>query len=590
MARSRRDSDSSIDVDEEGEEGEEGEEEQQVHCLFGDGVFPTLQSMLDHSLQAHQWDIPKICRQLGLDFYGVVNFVNYVRSEIRAGKTTVDIPSPEAFQDDKYLQPILADDVVLMSIDEILENGNRDGLERAPLQGTDVHDARMLQSRVAELEEDLQRAQSQFSGYRAAVKEVLDDRLEAQVASLQSLSFVDGSNEPSAEAAKKQESGTDNDASYFGSYNYAEVHEVMLKDTVRTDAYRDFIYSHPHIFRNKVVLDVGCGTGILAMMCATIGAKTVIAVDNSDILDRAAMNVVENGLDGVIKCVKGKIEEVVLPVEQVDIIISEWMGYCLLYEAMLDSVIWARDRYLAPHGLMVPSHITLHLAPICDPAYIAAHIHFWREVYEFSMSSMMLDICDDVQVQHLTASHVQCVKPACILTLNLHTVDLAALTFTREFSVTLQYDVNPLDGWAIWFDVFFLPDRSVPLAPDIQTVAEFRARRPVSTAFSTGPYGPETHWQQGELLINGEHRPLRAKRGQVLAGQISYRRPKPDSRELVIEMEWGVVVDPEPKPEPKPEPESEPAAGPGPGDDTSAAAGSMPPMLKRRRKQRWYMR
>ena len=51
------------------------------------------------------------------------------------------------------------------------------------------------------------------------------------------------------------------------------------------------------------------------------------------------------------RCLKGKIEEVTLPVKQVDIIISEWMGYCLLYEAMLDSVIWARDHYLAPDGL-----------------------------------------------------------------------------------------------------------------------------------------------------------------------------------------------------------------------------------------------
>lgn len=37
--------------------------------------------------------------------------------------------------------------------------------------------------------------------------------------------------------------------------------------------------------------------------------------------------------------------------EKVDIIVSEWMGYCLLYEAMLDSIVWARDRYLASDGL-----------------------------------------------------------------------------------------------------------------------------------------------------------------------------------------------------------------------------------------------
>lgn len=87
------------------------------------------------------------------------------------------------------------------------------------------------------------------------------------------------------------------------------------------------------------------------MFCAKAGAKKVIAVDNSKIIEKAWANVFENKLDGVITCVQGKIEEVQLPVKQVDIIVSEWMGYCLLYEAMLDSVLYARDRYLAPDGL-----------------------------------------------------------------------------------------------------------------------------------------------------------------------------------------------------------------------------------------------
>ena len=74
----------------------------------------------------------------------------------------------------------------------------------------------------------------------------------------------------------------------------------MLKDTVRTDAYRDFIYEHKQLFRDKVVLDVGCGTGILSMFCAKAGAKRVIAVDNSDIINKARENVFENGLGGVV--------------------------------------------------------------------------------------------------------------------------------------------------------------------------------------------------------------------------------------------------------------------------------------------------
>jgi len=50
----------------------------------------------------------------------------------------------------------------------------------------------------------------------------------------------------------------------------------------------------------------------------------------------------------VVKLVRGKVEEVELPdgVEKVDIIISEWMGYCLFYESMLKTVLFARDKWL----------------------------------------------------------------------------------------------------------------------------------------------------------------------------------------------------------------------------------------------------
>jgi protein arginine N-methyltransferase 3 len=79
-----------------------------------------------------------------------------------------------------------------------------------------------------------------------------------------------------------------------------DIHETMLKDSVRTDAYRDFIYENKHLFRDKIVLDVGCGTGILSMFCAKAGAKKVIAVDNSAIIDKARENVFENGLGEIV--------------------------------------------------------------------------------------------------------------------------------------------------------------------------------------------------------------------------------------------------------------------------------------------------
>lgn len=75
----------------------------------------------------------------------------------------------------------------------------------------------------------------------------------------------------------------------------------MLKDTVRTDAYRDFIYGNKDLFRGKIVLDVGCGTGILSLFCAKAGAARVIAVDNSDIIDKARENIFDNGFGNIIE-------------------------------------------------------------------------------------------------------------------------------------------------------------------------------------------------------------------------------------------------------------------------------------------------
>lgn len=61
----------------------------------------------------------------------------------------------------------------------------------------------------------------------------------------------------------------------------------MLQDKVRTESYRDFMYKNSDVFRDKIVLDVGCGTGILSMFAVHAGAKHVYAVDMADIIYQA---------------------------------------------------------------------------------------------------------------------------------------------------------------------------------------------------------------------------------------------------------------------------------------------------------------
>ena len=101
------------------------------------------------------------------------------------------------------------------------------------------------------------------------------------------------------------------------------------------------------------------------------GAKHVIGVDMSTIILKAREIVEANGMSDKITLLQGKMEEVELPFPEVDIIISEWMGYFLLYESMLDTVLWARDRYLRKDGkgLIFPDKATIFMAGIEDGEY-----------------------------------------------------------------------------------------------------------------------------------------------------------------------------------------------------------------------------
>ncbi|BGO91072.1 hypothetical protein NBRC10512_005835 [Rhodotorula toruloides] len=262
---------------------------------------------------------------------------------------------------------------------------------------------------------------------------------------------------------------------YADSYAHFGIHEEMLKDEVRTLSYRNAMWHNKHLFKDKVVLDVGCGTGILSMFAAKAGAKKVIGVDMSNIIDQAQKIVAANGFADTITLIKGKMEEVVLPVDKVDIIISEWMGYFLLYESMLDSVLYARDRYLVPGGLMFPDEATMYIAAIEDQEYKEEKIGFWDDVYGFDYScikeiALREPLVDTVDLKSVVTN------PCKLATFDLLTVKKEELTFASQFKLVATRN-DYVHAFLGWFD------------------CAFRAcHKPVS--FSTGPHAKYTHWKQ----------------------------------------------------------------------------------------------
>uniref|UniRef100_A0A8C2G402 Protein arginine N-methyltransferase 3 n=1 Tax=Cyprinus carpio TaxID=7962 RepID=A0A8C2G402_CYPCA len=304
------------------------------------------------------------------------------------------------------------------------------------------------------------------------------------------------------------------DEAYFSSYGHYSIHEEMLKDKVRTESYRDFMYHNMDVFKDKVVLDVGCGTGILSMFAAKAGARKVIAVDQSEIIYQAMDIVRSNKLEETITLIKGRIEEIDLPVEKVDIIISEWMGYFLLFESMLDSVLYARDRYLADDGLVYPDRCNISLAAVGDTQKHSDRIAFWDDVYGFKMRCMKKAVIPEAVVEVLKPETVIS-EPAVIKTIDCGTVTVSELEFTADFSlkITACTFCTAIVGY---FDIFF--DKSCGN----------------KVMFSTAPDCTKTHWKQTVFLLES---PIPVKTGEELPGQITVHKNRKDPRALLITLD-----------------------------------------------------
>ncbi|GKY93027.1 putative protein arginine N-methyltransferase 1.2 [Mayamaea pseudoterrestris] len=297
---------------------------------------------------------------------------------------------------------------------------------------------------------------------------------------------------------------------YFDSYAHHSIHEEMLKDDVRTSTYQQAILNNKHLFRDKIVLDVGCGTGILSMFAAQAGAKHIYAVDCSSIIEQAKAIVERNGFADKITLIRGKIEEIELPVPHVDIIVSEWMGYFLLYESMLDTVIFARDKWLITNGIILPDKAVMYVAAIEDAHVKKERFDFWQDVYGFDMS-VIKDIAIKEPVVDIVDAKCIVTDSKPILSLDILTCRKEDLQFTAKFKLQAQRN-DFVHGLVTYFECAFT-----------------QVHKPIG--FSTAPFARYTHWKQTILYLQES---LTICAGETITGEISCKPNKRNQRDLDI--------------------------------------------------------
>ena len=301
---------------------------------------------------------------------------------------------------------------------------------------------------------------------------------------------------------------------YFNSYSSYYIHEEMLSDKVRTGAYQKAILENKDLFKDKIVLDIGSGTGILSFFAAQAGAKHVYGIEFADIADYSLEIIKKNKMEEKITIIKAKVEEAELPVEKVDIILSEWMGYFLLYESMLDCVLFARDKWLKKDGIMFPDRAQMFLAGIEDKNYKHKKINSWDNIYGFNMDCIkeaaiaepLIDSCDESYLISNTCK---------IFDIDLYNINKEQLDFMSGYQIEFNEN-DTFNGLVFWFNVSFNKVKNKVVLP-------------------TGPYDEPTHWKQTVFYIEDD---VPVSKGEKLWGNIAVIKDKNNFRFINIKISY----------------------------------------------------
>jgi protein arginine N-methyltransferase 3 len=471
---------------------EENEEARLTRCLFSSQTHASPAAALSHAASTFGFDLRVLYKQHGMEFYQVMQCLNYARwctkehvgdPPAAAAAAATGIASG-AHRDEKFLAPALTDDPLLFDWEDFVGVGiDNETVEddqaaeakarKMAEQGDELADNAQLAATLAVLRAENEALKMRVLEMSARLGESLTvDDAPTNVGA--SLGFVGNAifgkeapktypkpNRGSAPAKRNGDAPTSQsliDDNYFGSYGYFDIHRTMLDDVARTAAYRVALEENPSCVHGKKVLDIGCGTGILSMFAARGGASEVVGIDGAaDIAAVARANVKHNGFDGTIKIVQGKVEELLaqaggvandaggtsteedtdpnasnqLQPHSFDVLVSEWMGYALLFESMFDTVILARDALLKPGGAVLPDIATIHIAGF---GRNATSLPFWDDVYGFEMPTVQSKLTSD---EYLKTAVVAPVKGAHCVTssreikrLDLSTVSVNDLDFT----------------------------------------------------------------------------------------------------------------------------------------------------------------
>ncbi|XP_076119800.1 protein arginine N-methyltransferase 2 [Alosa pseudoharengus] len=304
-----------------------------------------------------------------------------------------------------------------------------------------------------------------------------------------------------------QESDQDDswqDEEYFESYGTLRLHLEMLSDKPRTETYRQVIFSNRATLKDKVVLDLGCGTGIISLFCASLAEPAAVILTTNLICHYQIVRILALGKNSIL-----------------------WSNAksCSVFEFMVESVLHARDRWLKEGGIMWPSLASITMVPCEAFNDFSEKVEFWEKPYGLDFSCLQpvakKEFFSKPKFSHQIRPEDCLCTPSDVITLDMHTLQVGDLEKLKgEFCFKVE-KTGVFHGFTAWFSVGFHGlERDGP-----------------TMILDTGPHSEPTHWKQTLFMLDT---PTTVHTGDCISGTVVFQRNPIWRRHLTITFKWSI--------------------------------------------------